>query len=137
MKRPTKRPRVEISSSSEEDEFWILFGKSLITSTIDVLDDRAKFMIRTSASLLVVDFAVLLIALKATILTISPQFFFALSVLCFVVSLFPKRYQTNPWTPDETKSIYFRMLNYKRRGHLVGFLSFFLGLILVALTSLI
>lgn len=127
--------KVEVSSNPEEDEFWLTIGKSLISNAIKGLDSRAQFMITTSASLLTVDFAILLFTSKVTTLTISPQFFFAFSALCFIVSLFPKQYKVNPWQPDSTKLAYYKMLNVKRKYHIVGFVLFFLGLVLVGLSS--
>ena len=127
---------VEVSSSSEEDMFWVRFGKTLVSQSIDILDERAKFMITTAASLLAVDFAVLVFASKIGTINVSPQFFFALSALFFIVSLFPRSYTVNPWTPDKTKATYSLMLKHKYRFHLVGFLFFFMALILVAASSL-
>lgn len=134
MAKSSSVVKVEVSSTPEEDEFWLTFGQSLISGTINVLDSRAQFMITTSASLLTVDFAILLIASKVTTLTVSPQFFFAFSVLCFTLSFFPKQYKVNPWQPDLTKSIYYKMLNTKRKCHIIGFIFFFFGLILVSLS---
>jgi len=127
--------KVGIPSSPEEDKFWVTFGQSLISETINVLDARAQFMITTSASLLTADFAILVITSKIAAFTVSPQFFFALSALCFILSLFPKRYAVNPWVPDETRSTYFKMLNRKHKYHLAGFLLLFIGLILVVISS--
>ena len=136
MGKPSDVAKVEVSPTPEEDEFWLSFGRSLISNSIDVLDNRAQFMVTTSAALTTVDFAILVIVSKVTILTVSPQFAFALSALCFILSLVPKRYQVNPWLPDETRSTYFEVLNAKHRWHLIGFSFLFLGLILVALSSL-
>ena len=133
--RGEDQPKVEISPTPEEDEFWKSFGQSLISGTISVLDSRAQFMITTSATLLTVDFAILLIASKVTTLTVGPQFFFAFSALCFMLSLFPRQYKVNPWQPDSTKSIHYKMLNIKRKCHIIGFVFFFFGLILVGLSS--
>ena len=127
--------RVEVSTTPEEDGFWLTFGQSLISSTIDVLDGRVQFMITTSASLLTVDFAISLITSKVTTLTVSPQFFFAFSALCFMLSLFPKRYKVDPWQPDSTRSIHYKMLNIKSGYHTIGFILFFVGLVLVGLSS--
>ena len=107
----------------------------MISNSIDVLDNRAQFMVTTSASLIAVDFAILVIASKVAILTVSPQLVFAFSALCFILSVVPRRYQVNPWLPDETRSTYFTVLNAKHKWHLIGFSLFFFGLILVALSS--
>ncbi len=130
-----KEPKVEISTTPEEDEFWKSFAQSLISSTVNVLDRRAQFMITTSATLLTADFALLFIASKVITLTVGSQFFFAFSVLCFMLSLFPRRYRVNPWQPDSTKSVHYKMLNAKRNCHTIGFVFFFLGLIFVGLSS--
>jgi len=135
MSKSSNELKVEVSPTPEEDEFWLSFGQSLISNTIDVLDNRAQFMVTTSASLLAVDFAILLIASKVALLTVSPQFFFASSALCFIASLIPRRYMVNPWVPDQTRSTYFKILDYKHRCHLVGFSLLFLGLFAVALSS--
>lgn len=135
MVKSPRVAKVELSSTPEEDEFWLTFGQSLISGAISVLDNRAQFMITTSASLLTVDFAILIIASRVTALTVSPQFFFAFSALCFMLSLFPRQYKVNPWKPDSTKLIYYKMLNTKRKCHIIGFILFFTGLILVGLSS--
>jgi len=132
----SSEPRVQISSISEEDEFWLCFAKSLISKVIDGLDDRAQFMVTTSASLLVADFAILVIAAKESVLKVSPQFFLALSALSFIASLFPRKYTVNPWLPDNTKQTYSEILNHKIRYHLIGFSMFFIALILIALSAL-
>ena len=128
-------PKAEIPSFPEEDEFWISFGQSLISETINAMDTRAQFMITTSASLLAADFAVLLLVSRIAAVTVSPQFFMAISAFFFLLSLFPKQYNVNPWTPDETKATYLKILNHKHRLHVIGFSMFFLALVLVAVSS--
>jgi len=138
MKGKTAEPstaKVDISSTAEEDEFWISFGQSSISETVGVLDERAKFMITTSASLLAADFAVLLLTSKVGPITVTPQFFFAVSALFFMISLFPRRYKINPWKPDETRETYQEVVEFKYRFHFVGFSMFFLSLVLVATSS--
>ena len=137
MDKSSRSPKTDIPPNIEEDEFWISFARSLISGTIDVLDNRAQFMITTIASLLIVDSAALLIASKITSFAISPQFFFAFSTLCFMYSLFPRRYDVNPSTPDETKRTYLKIMNNKHKWHIFGFLLFFIGLALVGVTSLL
>jgi len=137
LSKSNRSPRAETSSNPEEDKFWISIGQSLVSHTIDVLDTRAQFMITTSASLLVVDFAALLITSKIALLKVSPQFLFAVSALSFMYSLFPKQFAVNPWTPDETKLTYGKIIHRKHRAHVLGFCLFFIGLVLVAITSLI
>jgi hypothetical protein len=134
-KKEAQNPIAKASSSPEEDEFWIAFGKSLVSKTINILDDRAKFMITTAASLLSVDFAVLVFTSKIAIMTVSPQFFFAISALLFILSLFPRKYGINPWTPDETKHTYDSMIKHKYYFHIAGFAFFFVALISVAFSS--
>ena len=124
-----------IPKCAEEDEFWISYGQSLVSQTIDTLDDRAKFMITTSASLLVADFAVLLIMSRFALIFVSPQFFFAFSALFFIFSLFPRQFLVNPWTPDDTKNTYRSLASTKFQFHKIGFLFFFVALLLVALSS--
>ena len=136
MGESSSKVKVEISSRPEEDEFWLSFGQSLISEAINILDNRARFMVTTSASLVTADFAIILITSKVTLLTISPQFFFAFSTLFFILSLIPRRYQVNPWLPDETKHTYIEIMNAKHRWHKIGFSLLFLGLLLVALSSL-
>ena len=135
MSKPNK-VKGKVSSSPREDEFWISFGQSLISGTIDVLDERAKWMVITTASLEAADLAITLILSKVTLFTVSPQFFFAFSTLFFIISLFPRRYQVNLGFPDETRDIYVNILNEKHRWHKIGFIFFFFGLFFVALSSL-
>lgn len=133
----SKKLRVELSSSPEEDEYWITFAKSLISDTIKTFDNRAQFMITTGASLLTADFAVLLVSSNFSLITIFPQLFFVLSVFSFILSLFPRQYRTNPWKPDSTKLMYYRLLDNKRKWHLFGFSCFFVGLISITMSSLL
>ena len=135
LEKPSDAPKVEVSPTPEEDEFWLSFGKSLISNSIDVLDNRAQFMVTTSASLIAIDFAILVITSNVGIFMVSPQFAFAFSALCFILSVVPRRYQVNPWLPVATKYAYFKILNSKHKWHLVGFSFFFFGLVLVAFSS--
>lgn len=128
---------VELAPNPEEDKFWISFAQSLISNTLDVLDTRAQFMITTAASLLVVDFAALLVTSKIAPLRISPQLFFAFSALSFMFSLFPRRSSVNPWEIEKTKEAYQQIIKSKYLAHVLGFSLFFVGLILIAVTSLI
>jgi hypothetical protein len=125
-----------IPKSVEEDKYWISFGQTMINQTFEILDDRAKFMITTCASLLVADFAVLVITANIGIFSMSPQFFFAISSLFFMISLFPRKRTINPWTPDETKGLYEELTNTKYKYHKAGFLFFFLALVSIAFSSI-
>lgn len=130
-------PKVEMSSTSDEDTFWLNTAQALISESIDTLDERAKFMITTSASLLTADFAVLLLSSKFTILNVSPQLFFSLSTLFFVISLFPKHYKINPWQPDTTRLIYYKIINQKRNWHILGFSFLIFALLLIVISSIV
>jgi len=133
---PSEVKKIQVSSSEEEDRFWLSLGQTLISDTVNVLDNRAQFMITTVASLLLIDFGILVLSTKTVILMVAPQFFFALSALSFVLSLYPKRYKVNPWTPDETRHTYHEILKNKHWKHYLGFSLFFVGLILVAVSSI-
>jgi hypothetical protein len=129
------QPHATIPKSPEEDEFWVSHGQSLINKTLDNLDDRAKFMITTCASLMVADFAILSLTSLNSIISISPQFFFSISALCFMISLFPQKYVINAWVPDQTKEAYKSVTKKKYKYHKFGFALFFIALLLVAFTS--
>lgn len=124
-----------IPKAIEQDEFWIEFGKSLISESIKTLDDRAQFMITTCASLLAADFAILTLTSNIGLATVTPQLFFPIAVLFFILSLFPRKIVINAWTPDDTRVAYKRIIDYKHRFHKIGFLFFFIALVLVAISS--
>jgi hypothetical protein len=132
----SKQPKIGVSARQEEDSYWLNFGKTLISNTIKTFDERAQFMITTCASLITADFAILSFTSKFNILTISPQFFFSLSALCFISSLFPKKYVINPWQPNLVKARYNEIIGKKSTRHIIGFGLFFIGLIAIAISSI-
>lgn len=69
---------------SPDEEMWLEYGKKLMTDSIGGLDERAKFMITTCATLIVVQFG-LSFAFKITpfSFTLTPQFFLVISAAFF------------------------------------------------------
>ena len=56
--KPEKRePTVKISQTAESDLFWIEYGRKTLTETIEVMDERLKFMVTTCSSLIIIDFS--------------------------------------------------------------------------------
>jgi hypothetical protein len=122
----------------EIDEFWMKFGHEIVSKQLEGLDERAKFMITTCAGLIVIDFGLLFaFSTPSLSLRVVPQFFFAISALFFSFSYFPRGQEIQFEAPDEIKNAYTTLTNAKIQWHRYGFTLFFIGLLAMAITSLI
>jgi hypothetical protein len=130
--------KVENSSTPDLDLFWIKFGKKTLKDATVALDERAKFMLTTCASLIVVNFG-LLLAFKVQSLSfkVAPQFFLAVSAALFATSFFPVTRPINLQSPDSIESAYNIWIKWKSRWNRYGFILFIIGLMTMAITSLI
>ncbi|MFY9565940.1 MAG: hypothetical protein WAQ29_06295 [Nitrososphaeraceae archaeon] len=137
--KPEKRePTVKISKTAESDLFWIEYGRKTLTETIEVMDERAKFMVTTCSSLIIIDFGLLLAFNTSGIsFKVAPAFFFVVAAALFVLSYFPLSKDYNLQVPKDIKSAYDYWRKWKLRWNRIGFGFFLAGLLAVALTSLI
>jgi hypothetical protein len=122
----------------EIDQFWMAYGRGLVNDTLTLLDDRAKNMITICASLIVVNFG-LLVALRIEDIPIkvTPQFFFAISAALFVVSYFPSKKAVNLEAPRSIEVSYSSWREWKLKYQRCGFLCFIVGLFAIAFSLLL
>lgn len=131
-------PEVQVSQTPDLNKFWIDYGKKSITDTICDMDERAKFMITTCASLIVIDFGLLLaFNLHTYSVNVTPQFFFAISAGCFVMSLFPRSRSFDFQIISQIKGAYNSWLKWKLRWHYIAFGFFIAGLLTISVTSIL
>ena len=130
-----KEPIVEISERPQEDKFWIDFGENIIKDTIQTLDERAKYIITTCASLIVIHFG-LLLAFKVQGLSfkVTPEFFFVVSAALFALSFYPIRKDVIMQSPSDIRDAYKYWINWRQVWHRVGFGFFIAGLLAMAIT---
>jgi hypothetical protein len=125
-------------SPEETNKFWKSYGTEFVKGSIQSLDDRAKFMITTCASLITVNFGLMLaFSAQSTLIKVSPQFFLAISALFFALSLSPKLEKLNLASPGSIERVYNKGMKWRLKLHYVGFGFFIAGLFAVAITSLI
>ncbi len=130
--------RVEVSPTPEEDIFWMQFGKDSVKDTIEVLDERAKYMITTCASLIVIHFGLLLaFKVQGISFKVSPEFFLVVASALFAVSLYPIAGHIEMQSPDSVKSAYDTWIKWKLWGHRIGFGFFIAGLLAMTITIII
>jgi hypothetical protein len=131
---------VAVSASPEIDSMWIEYGKKLVTDTIGGLDDRAKFMITTCATLIVIQLGLsFAFKVQAYSLVLTPQFFLVISAAFFAMSLHqPSRTRAiNLQSPNSIQTLYIQMTMKKSRWHLLGFSFFIAGLLAFAIMTLV
>jgi hypothetical protein len=128
---------VEASSTPETDTFWTEFGQQTIKDVITSLDERAKFMITTCASLIVVNFGLLLaFEVHSFSIKVAPQFFLAVSAALFAISFFPITKRVNLQSPDSIENAYNTWMKWKLKCNRAGFFLFIVGLLAMAVTSM-
>lgn len=120
-----------------DNQFWKDYLNETINKTVEGLDDRAKYMITTCAGLIVVNFGLLLVIdVQKTIVSVTPQFFFAVSTVLFVISYFPIGKKLQRDQPDKIREAYEYWVNWKLRWQYAGFALFLAGLFAIAFVSL-
>ncbi len=128
----------DYSSNVEFDEFWVEYGKESIKQTLAGLDERAKYMITTCASLIVINFGLLTaFSINSFSIKVSPQFFLVISVIFFVLSYFPAEKTINLQAPFKNRDAYTAWKHSKIRWHKFGFAFFIAGLFAMAVTTFI
>lgn len=126
--RPAKHPEIS--------RFWIDYGKGIVNNTH--LDDRAKNMITTCASLIVVNFGLLLaFRVEPVSVKLTPQFFFAISAALFILSYFPVKRKFYLDIPKSIEASYDSWMLWKLIYHKFGFVFFIAGLFAIAITGLL
>jgi hypothetical protein len=129
---------VRISGTSELDTFWKECGKKMITDSIDKFDERAKFMITTCATLIVINFGLLLaFPVQGVPFEIAPPLFFAVAAAIFAISYFPAGPRIYPLVPDSISRVHSIMFGFKLRCHYVGLSLFICGLFLLGISNMI
>jgi hypothetical protein len=125
-------------SPEEINKFWMSYGAEFVKGSIQTLDERAKFMITTCASLIAVNFGlVLAFSAQSSLIKVSPQFFLAISALFFALSFSPKLEKLNLASPGSIERVYNISMEWRLKLHYVGFGFFIAGLFAAAITSLI
>jgi hypothetical protein len=133
-----KIAKVETSTTPDIDLFWLDYGKKTVTDVIEGMDERAKFMITTCASLIVIDFGLLLaFSIEPFSIKVAPQFFFVVSAALFVLSLFPRSRTFDLQVIKQIKSSYNSWISWKLKWHYLAFSFFIAGLLVMAITSMI
>ncbi len=120
-----------------EIEFWRATGESWISSSLSQLDERANWMVTTATGITVADSVLLQILKTVSAVTVTPNLFFSFAVLFFVVSLFPRKYTISPYMTEKMRKTHSVILEHKLRWHKLGFASLFIGLLFVAISTLL
>ena len=129
---------VRISGTSELDTFWKECGKKMIIDSIEKFDERAKFMITTCASLIVINFGLLLaFPIQGISFEIAPPLFFAISAGIFAISYFPAGPAINPLAPDSVSRAHAVIFSFKLRCHYIGLILFVCGLFLLGISNML
>jgi intracellular septation protein A len=137
-KEPDKIIDAELATHPEIDRFWMDYGKGIVNNTLTHLDNRAKNMITICASLIVVNFGLLLaFKIEAIPIKVTPQIFFAISAALFVVSYFPVKKEFHLDGPDSIEASYGSWMRWKLKYQRYGFFSFIVGLFVIAITGLL
>ena len=120
----------------EEIDFWRELGQSWISNSLSQLDSRAKWMVTTIVGITIADSTLLQIIRNVTLVSITPNLFFAFSILFFIASLFPTKGEINPNMTYVMMDTYESFLQHKIKWSKLGYATFFIGLIFLAITTL-
>jgi hypothetical protein len=122
------------------DEMWLEFGKKLVTDTIGGVDDRAKFMLTTCATLIVVQFGLsFAFQIQAYSLILTPQFFLVISAAFFATSLHdPGRAKALTLNSIQSLAGFYAQRTWRKSiWNLIGFSFFVAGLLAFAIMTLV
>ena len=120
----------------EFETFWNTWSQDIIKKILSDLDSRAKYMITTSATLLAVNFGILLVLKFTSVsIVIGPPFFFLLSAAFFVTSFFPVTREINIQAPYESHKAFERWRQWKIKWQKLGFIFFLIGLGVMAVAA--
>ena len=129
---------VEISPDPIGDNFWIEFGKETVKETVMGMDEKAKYMITTCASLIVIHFGFLLgFKVQNLSIKVTPEFFFVIAAALFSFSLYPIAKSINLQSPESIKNAYDTWIKWKLIGHRIAYGFFIAGLLAMAITAMI
>jgi hypothetical protein len=129
---------VEISPDPVGDNFWMEFGKDTVKETVTGMDEKAKYMITTCASLIVIHFGLLLgLEVHDLSVKVTPEFFFVIAAALFAFSLYPIARSINLQSPDSIKNAYDIWIKWRLLGHRIAFGFFIAGLLALAITAMI
>jgi hypothetical protein len=133
-----KKPNMKISPNPEFNNFWKEYGKKILEDNISGVDERAKFMITTCAALIVVNFGLITFTSTPQVITlkVSPQFFFIVSAIMFMISLFPHKRRFNLLSPKSIETAYNSWLRWKLVFHYAGFVLFIFGLLALTIINI-
>lgn len=132
-----QEPKVEIAQT-DEDEFWIEFSKELTRDTIKTLDERAKYIITTCASLIVIHFGLLIsFKVQGGTFMVTPEFFLVISAALFAISFYPISKHIQMQSPSSVRDAYEHWIKWKLNGHHIGFGFFIAGLLAMAITAMV
>jgi len=124
--------------SPEEEAIWKEYGKTTIYGTLSRMDERAKYMITTCASLIVIHFGLLLgFKIQDISIKITPEFFFVIAAGAFALSLFPHSTRILLHSGATVKKAYHSSLRWRIKTHYIGFVFFIAGLLAMAITAII
>jgi hypothetical protein len=106
--------------------------------SVEKFDERAKFMITTCATLIVVNFGLLLaFPVQGISFEIAPPLFFAIAAGVFALSYFPVGPRINLLVPDSVSRVHHIIYSYKLRYHYIGLGLFICGLVLLGIFNMI
>jgi hypothetical protein len=135
---PSKAPEdnvieSQIALTPEVDKFWIDYGHKMLSTTLGDMDERAKYMITTCASLIVIHFGLLLaFKVQGASFKIAPEFFFVVAAAIFVLSYFPTRIDIDLQSPASIRFAHKLWFTRKLKCHRYGFILFIIGLLAMA-----
>src|SRR5688572_23410248 len=100
--------------------FWLDYGLRTITDSLQTLDERAKYLITTCASLVVIHFGILIgFGISDISFKITPEAFFIIAISLFSISYFPKKKEIPYYDPILIEQLYREWLNHKYKWHML------------------
>jgi len=122
----------------ELESFWKAYYKTAINDSLSKLDERARYLITTCASLIVIHFGLIIgFKIENISIKIAPEFFFVIAAAAFAFSLFPLSRSIFYQSPASIQEAFTSSLRWRTRGQYVGFGFFIAGLLAMAITALI
>jgi hypothetical protein len=121
----------------DPDEIYAEYGKKLLTETAGGLDERAKFMITTCATLVVVQFGLSFVFnVEPFSFTLTPQFFLVISAAFFAKSLYyVGRTTVDLQSSESLHRYYMKTTRSKYRWHSLGLSFFIVGMLVFAIIT--
>lgn len=124
--------------NQEIKKFWLEYNQKTITDSLGTLDERAKFLITTCASLIVIHFGIVIgFGISEISFKITPEAFFIIAASFFSISYFPIKKKIEYQNTEFIEQAYSEWLYYKYKWHKLGFIFFIFGLISLTITTII